>query len=109
MLCKDGDGYFLCKGEVVDVRFTMRDDRFAGYGHAEFATPDATQEVSFISVFCTQTEWAIITGSSSEWVGLVAEMVVDVVAEMVVDVVAEVVDLAGQAWQHSVQASFSMT
>ncbi|KAI3774312.1 hypothetical protein L1987_48862 [Smallanthus sonchifolius] len=29
----------------------------------------------------TQTEWGIVTGSSSEWVGLVAEMVVDVVAE----------------------------
>ncbi|KAI3525500.1 hypothetical protein L1887_04339 [Cichorium endivia] len=31
-------------GEVVEVRFAMRDDRFAGYAHVEFATPDAAQE-----------------------------------------------------------------
>ncbi|KAI3781502.1 hypothetical protein L2E82_11518 [Cichorium intybus] len=31
-------------GEVVEVRFAMRDDRFAGYGHVEFATRDAAQE-----------------------------------------------------------------
>ncbi|KAI3738519.1 hypothetical protein L2E82_28553 [Cichorium intybus] len=31
-------------GEVVEVRFAMRDDRFAGYGHVEFATCDAAQE-----------------------------------------------------------------
>ncbi|KAI3775014.1 hypothetical protein L1987_49582 [Smallanthus sonchifolius] len=88
---------------LMVVSCAKRDDRFARYGHAEFATPDATQEVSFISVFCTQTEWGIITGSSSEWVGLAAEMVVDVVAGLVVGVVADAVDLAGQAWQHSVQ------
>ncbi|KAI3817413.1 hypothetical protein L1987_11203 [Smallanthus sonchifolius] len=35
-------GFHLVKdvAEVVEVRFAMRDDRFAGYGHVEFATLD---------------------------------------------------------------------
>ncbi|KAK1438052.1 hypothetical protein QVD17_03855 [Tagetes erecta] len=33
--------FFKDVAEVAEVRFSMRDDRFAGYGHADFATPEA--------------------------------------------------------------------
>ncbi|XP_071695585.1 uncharacterized protein [Rutidosis leptorrhynchoides] len=36
--------FFKDAGEVVQVRFAMRDNCFAGYGHVEFATPDAAQK-----------------------------------------------------------------
>ncbi|KAI3806475.1 hypothetical protein L1987_22382 [Smallanthus sonchifolius] len=42
-----GQGISIFKdvAEVVEVRFTMRDDRFVGYGHVEFATPDVAQKI----------------------------------------------------------------
>ncbi|KAI3774672.1 hypothetical protein L1987_49232 [Smallanthus sonchifolius] len=33
------------------VRFAIRDDRFAGYGHVEFATLDAAQEIQGLTAF----------------------------------------------------------
>ncbi|KAI3812335.1 hypothetical protein L1987_17042 [Smallanthus sonchifolius] len=36
--------FFKDAGEVAEVRFSMKDGRFAGYGHVEFATPDAAQK-----------------------------------------------------------------
>ncbi|KAI7734176.1 hypothetical protein M8C21_016393 [Ambrosia artemisiifolia] len=36
--------FFKDAGEVVEVRFAVRDDRFAGYGHVEFATPEAARK-----------------------------------------------------------------
>nr|GFC57354.1 nucleotide-binding, alpha-beta plait [Tanacetum cinerariifolium] len=36
--------FFKDVGEVAEVRFAMRDERFAGYGHVEFTTPDAAQK-----------------------------------------------------------------
>jgi len=42
--------FFKDAGEVVEVRFAMRDDRFAGYGHVEFATVEAAQKACYISV-----------------------------------------------------------
>ncbi|KAD3641936.1 hypothetical protein E3N88_31160 [Mikania micrantha] len=36
--------FFKDAGEVVEVRLAVRDDQFAGFGHVEFATPDAAQQ-----------------------------------------------------------------
>ncbi|GJU42921.1 nucleotide-binding alpha-beta plait domain-containing protein [Tanacetum coccineum] len=36
--------FFKDVGEVAEVCFAMRDERFAGYGHVEFTTPDAAQK-----------------------------------------------------------------
>ncbi|KAK1438051.1 hypothetical protein QVD17_03854 [Tagetes erecta] len=36
--------FFKDAGEVVEVRFAMREDRFAGFAHVEFATPDAARK-----------------------------------------------------------------
>ncbi|KAI3516222.1 hypothetical protein L1887_15133 [Cichorium endivia] len=38
------ESIFKQKEKDVEVRFAMRDDRFAGYGHVDFATPEASQE-----------------------------------------------------------------
>ncbi|GJZ60606.1 nucleotide-binding alpha-beta plait domain-containing protein [Tanacetum coccineum] len=37
--------FFKDVREVAEVRFGMRDEIFAGYGHVEFTTPDAAQKV----------------------------------------------------------------
>ncbi|GJX33144.1 malate dehydrogenase, mitochondrial [Tanacetum coccineum] len=36
--------FFKDVGEVAEVCFAMRDERFAGYGHVEFTTPNAAQK-----------------------------------------------------------------
>ncbi|KAI3713971.1 hypothetical protein L1987_72560 [Smallanthus sonchifolius] len=36
--------FFKDAGEVAEVRFSMKDGRFAGYGHVEFATPEAAKK-----------------------------------------------------------------
>ncbi|KAM0050475.1 putative RNA recognition motif domain, nucleotide-binding alpha-beta plait domain superfamily [Helianthus debilis subsp. tardiflorus] len=36
--------FFKDAAEVVEVRFAIRDDRFAGYVHVEFVTREAAQE-----------------------------------------------------------------
>nr|GEU95722.1 hypothetical protein [Tanacetum cinerariifolium] len=39
--------FFKDVGKVVEVRFTIREDRFAGYRHADFATSEATQKFMY--------------------------------------------------------------
>lgn len=42
------EGFFKDAGEVVDVRFATDDTgKFKGFGHVEFATAEAAQNVSF--------------------------------------------------------------
>jgi len=42
------ENFFKDCGEVVDVRLaTDEDGRFKGFGHVEFATVEAAQNVSF--------------------------------------------------------------
>ncbi|KVI05275.1 Nucleotide-binding, alpha-beta plait, partial [Cynara cardunculus var. scolymus] len=36
--------FFKDAGEIIEVRFAVRDDRFAGFGHVEFATVEAALE-----------------------------------------------------------------
>ncbi|XP_021988665.1 nucleolin 2 isoform X1 [Helianthus annuus] len=36
--------FFKNVGEIADIRFAIKDDRFLGYGHIEFATAEAAQE-----------------------------------------------------------------
>ncbi|KAI3505655.1 hypothetical protein L1887_27794 [Cichorium endivia] len=45
LLCIECIDFFKSAGEVVEDRFAMRDDRFAGYGHVEFATPEAIKSL----------------------------------------------------------------
>ncbi|KAF5786083.1 putative RNA recognition motif domain, nucleotide-binding alpha-beta plait domain superfamily [Helianthus annuus] len=41
---EDDVDFFKNVGEIADIRFAIKDDRFLGYGHIEFATAEAAQE-----------------------------------------------------------------